>query len=115
MRHYVTPETLELLYYSLFYLFLSYGIAIWGLTHPSVLVRLFKVQKRVIRAISVQVRYTRTTPLFYEHKILELHDIHSLKLLFLCMNVQITQLHQFLTVILISYKLSIATTPDKRL
>ena len=31
------------------------------------------------------------------------------------MNVQITQLHQFLTVILTSYKLSIATTPDKRL
>ena len=33
------------------------------------------------------------------------------------MNVQITQLHQFLTVILTSYKLSIrvATTPDKHL
>ena len=108
MRHYVTPETLKLLYYSLFYSFLSYGIAIWGLTHPSVLDRLFKVQKRVI----CKDRFTRTTPLFYEHKILKLHDIHSLKLLsfvYECSNNSITSV---LTVILTSDKLSVATTPD---
>ena len=93
IRHYVTPETLKLLYYSLFYSFLSYGITIWGLTHPSVLDRLFKVQKRVIRAISFKDKFTHTTPLFYEHKILKLHDIHSLKLLcfvYECSNNSIT-------------------------
>ena len=43
--------------------------------------RLFKVQKRVIRAISFKDRYTHTVPLLYELNILKLHDIHSLKLL----------------------------------
>ena len=93
MRHYVAPETLKLLYYSLFYSFLSYGIVIWGLAHPSILDRLFKVQKRVIRAISFKDRYTHTTPLFYELKILKLHDIHSFKLLcfvYECTNNSIT-------------------------
>ena len=113
MRHYVTPETLELLYYSLFYSFLSCGIAVWGLTHPSVLDSLFKVQKRVIRAISFKHRFTRTTPLFCKHKILKLHDIHSLKSLcfvYECSNNSITPVFDS---ILTSYKLSIATTPDK--
>ena len=36
IRHYVTPETLKLLYYS-FYSFISYGISAWGLTHPTAL------------------------------------------------------------------------------
>ena len=81
MRHYETPETLKLLYYSLLYSFLSYGIVIWGLTHPSIMDHLFKVQKRVIPVISFKDRYTHTTPLLYELKILKLHDINSLKLL----------------------------------
>ena len=81
MRHCVTPEALKLLYYSLFNSFLFYGIVIGGLTHSSMLDCLFKVQIRVIRAISFKDRYTHTTPLFYELKILKLHDIYSLKLL----------------------------------
>ena len=93
MRHYVTLETLQLLYYSLFYSFLSYGIVIWGLSHYSILDRLFKVQKRVIRAISFKDKYIHTAPLFYELKILKLHYIHSLKLLcfvYECTNNSIT-------------------------
>ena len=30
IRHHVTPETLKLLYYSLFFSFTSYGISVWG-------------------------------------------------------------------------------------
>ena len=65
MQQYAAPETLKLPYYSLFYSFLSYGIVIWGLTHPSILDRLFKVNKRVISAlIAFKDRYAHTTPLF---------------------------------------------------
>ena len=52
-----------------------------------------KYKREFIRAISFKDRYTRTTPLFYEHKILKLHDIHSLKLLcfvYECSNNSIT-------------------------
>ena len=34
IRHFVTLDTLKLLYYSLFCSFTSYGIFVWGLTHP---------------------------------------------------------------------------------
>ena len=37
IRHYVSHETLKLLYYSLLYSFISYTVVVWGLIHPTVL------------------------------------------------------------------------------
>ena len=82
IRHYVSHETLKLLYYSLFYSFISYGISVWGLTHPTVLDPLGKIQKKVVRAITFNSKYAHTTLLFYNLRLLKIHDIHSLK--FLC-------------------------------
>ena len=57
-------------------------MVVWGLTHLTILDRLFKVQKRVIHAISFKNRYTRTTRTTQnELKMLNIHDIHSLKVL----------------------------------
>ena len=81
IRHYVSHETLRLLYYSLFYSFISYGISVWSLTHPTVLDPLCKIQKKVARAITFNNRYTHTTPLLYNLRLLKIHEIHSLKLL----------------------------------
>ena len=81
LRHYVNPETLKLLYFSLFNSFISDGSSIWGLTHPSILDPLFKLQKKVIRAITFQDRFAHTTPLFSQLGLLKLFDIHSLQLL----------------------------------
>ena len=39
MGHCVSLESLKLLYFSLFYSFVSYGITVWGLTHPTILDR----------------------------------------------------------------------------
>ena len=81
LRHYVNPETLKLLYFSLFHSFISYGSSIWGLTHPSILDPLFKLQKKVIWAITFQDRFAHTTPLFSQLGLLKLFDIHLLQLL----------------------------------
>ena len=81
IRHHVSHETLRLLYYPLFYSFISYGISVWGLTHPTVLDPLCKIQKKVVRAITFNNKYTHTTPLFYNLRLLKIHEIHSLKLL----------------------------------
>ena len=81
IRHYVSSDTLKLLYYSLFYSFISYGIVVWGLTHPTILDCLFRLQKRVVRAISFKDIYAHSTPLFYKLKLLKLFDIHTLNLL----------------------------------
>ena len=94
IRHYVSSDTLKLLYYSLFYPFISYGIVVWGLTHPTILDCLFRLQKRVVRAISFKDIYAHSTPLFYKLKLLELFDIHTLNLLSLvheCQNNQSVQ------------------------
>ena len=81
IRHYVSSDTLKLLYYSLFYSFLSHGIPTWGLTHPTTLDPLFRVQKKVIRAITFSGKFDSSAPLFYSLKILKLPDVHKLKLL----------------------------------
>ena len=64
IRHFVWVKTLRLLYYSLFHSFLSYGVTVWGLTHPSITDPLYKLQKKVIRAICLKDKYDHTTALF---------------------------------------------------
>ena len=91
IRHYVSYETLKLLYYSLFYSFISYAIVVWGLTHPTVLDCLYKIQKKVVRAISFKDRYAHSTPLFHKLKILKIHDVHCLKLLCLVYECKINE------------------------
>ena len=81
IRHFVKAETLKLLYYSLFHSFLSYGVTVRGLTHPSITYSLYKLQKKVIRAICFEDKYDHTTSLFHKLITLKLYDMHSLKLL----------------------------------
>ena len=67
----------------LFYSFISYGISVWGLIHPTVFDPLYKLQKKVVRAITFNNKYTHTTPLFYINlRLLKMNEIHLLK--FLC-------------------------------
>ena len=78
IRHFVTPHTLKLLCYSWFCSFTSYGISVWGFTHPTTLVPLFRVQKKIIRAISFSDKYASSSPLFQKLEILKLNDLHTL-------------------------------------
>ena len=72
---------MKLLYYSLFHSFISYGIAVWSLTHPTILDPLCKIQKKVVRAITLSDKYSHSSPLFRNLELLKLRDIHSLNLL----------------------------------
>ena len=66
----------------------------WGLTYPTILDCLLRLQKRIVRAISFKDKYAHSTPLFYKLKLLELFDIHTLNLLSLvyeCQNNQSIQ------------------------
>ena len=73
----ITLFTFILLLYSVHILCIS----VWGLTHPTVLDPLYKMQKKVVRTITFNNKYSRTTPLFYNLRLLKIHEIHSLKLL----------------------------------
>ena len=66
IQHYVTPETPKLLFCSLFFSFIPYGIPVWGLTHQTTLDPLYKLQKKVVRAITFSNRDTHSTPIFHQ-------------------------------------------------
>ena len=86
VRHFlpinILVNILVSLYNSLFSPFLQYGILVWGLTYETHINPVFLLQKRVIRAIAFEHFTSLTTPLFSDLKILKLHDLFQLKLLF---------------------------------
>ena len=52
LRYYVNVDILIMLYYSLIYPYLTYGIQVWGLTYPSYLKPVTTLQKRVVRIMT---------------------------------------------------------------
>ena len=64
VRHFVDNHILVMLYYSLIYPFLTYGVHVWGLTFPSFLTQLSIVQKKAIRIISFSEPKSHSEPLF---------------------------------------------------
>ena len=46
IRHFVPLDTLKLLYCSLFYGFVSYGIAVWGLTYKILINTVFLFRRK---------------------------------------------------------------------
>ena len=64
VRHFVDNHVLAMLYYSLIYPFLTYGVHVWGLTFPSFPTQLFTIQKKAIRIISFNEPKPYSEPLF---------------------------------------------------
>ena len=81
VRPFLPLNVLICLYNSLFSSFLQYGILVWGLTHETHINPVFLLQKRVVRAISFEHFTSSSTPIFFNLKILKLHDLFKLKLL----------------------------------
>ena len=83
IRHSVTLHTFKLLHCSLFCSFTSYRISVWGLTHPTTLMPLYRVQKNIITAISFSDhdKYATSSPLFQTFEILKLNELHTFNLL----------------------------------
>ena len=81
VRLFLPLNILICLYNSLFSSFLQCGILVWGSTHETHINPVFLLQKRVIRAISFEHFASSSTPIFFNLKILKLHDLFKLKLL----------------------------------
>ena len=65
---------LKVLYFSLFYSFVSYGIAVWALTYKSLLDPLIVSQKKIIRIMNFKEPNSHTEPLFAQLQFLKVHD-----------------------------------------
>ena len=75
IRHYAPRDTLTILYHAVFAPFLSYGVSVWGLTHPSFLDPVSILQKTVLRIIVFSEKTASSAPIFDSLQILKLHDI----------------------------------------
>lgn len=80
ISHFVPKNVLITLYHSLIYSHLSYCNIVWGNTHPTYLNRLFILQKKAIRIITLSDYRAHTSHLFKDLKILTLSDIHRFQL-----------------------------------
>ena len=78
IRHYVNRNILLLLYYSLIYPFLTYGLSIWGNTYSSTLRPLIILQKKATRIITFSEPGDHSEPLFKKLNILKLTDLVTL-------------------------------------
>ena len=70
-----------MLYYSVIYPFLTYGVHICGLTFPTYLTQLFIIQKKAIRIISFSEPKSHSEPLFKSLNLLKLNDVIELQVL----------------------------------
>ena len=80
IRHYTPLETLKLLYFGIFYPFLSYGVQVWGLTYPTLLNAVFILQKKAIKAMTFCDIIKPSLPLFNKLQPLRLTNISNLHL-----------------------------------
>ena len=80
LKHFVTPKILTNVYYAIVYPFLLYGIIIWGSACKTFLSPIHLLQKKIVRLITSEGPYTHSPPLFQQVKLLNIFDIHRLKL-----------------------------------
>ena len=71
---------LKMLYYALIHPFILYGITAWGLTFPSYLDKILKL-KKYRRAVTFSDHMAHSNPMFIQHNILKVDDLHKFQLL----------------------------------
>ena len=76
-----TVGILIMLYYSLIYPFLTYGIQVWGLTYPTYLKPVTTLQKRVVRLMTFSDPRSHSEPLLKSLRLLKFSDIIHLEIL----------------------------------
>ena len=78
LRYNVNVDILTMLYYSLIYPFLIYGVQVWGLTYPTYLKPVTTLQKRVVRIMTFSEPMSHSEPLLKSLNLLKFNDIiHS--------------------------------------
>lgn len=87
LRHYMPQRMLKLIYHSLIYPYLQYGITVWGNACNNVIDPIYVSQKRAVRTITnndfstQDYRKPATHPLFNSLNFLHIFDIFNIELL----------------------------------
>ena len=80
LRHLVPSKILTLLYYSLVYSRLQYGITVWGTASATDLHEVKVTQNNIIRTITFSRKFASVTDLYKKLNLLKLDDIYKLQL-----------------------------------
>ena len=77
-KHVLHRKHLTILYYSLVYSYLTYGIILWGSAHDTYMSKLKITQKKIVRAITGAPYNAHSEPVFKLLNILKLTDLYKL-------------------------------------
>ena len=94
VREFVKTRVLKLIYHAIFDCHLNYVNGVWGQNKNS-LNRLFLLQKKGLRIISLESGNVHSNSLFYRHEIVKLHDKIIIENIFFLVNLLILIFHQF--------------------
>ena len=75
-RHFVTRSLLKSIYYALIYPYILYGNVVWATAYQSHLVKIYKLQKKLVRIITFKEYNHSSKPLFDNLKILNVYQIN---------------------------------------
>ena len=76
VNHFLPVASLKLIYYTLVYPYLMYGIILWGSTYKVHTTKLFIMQKQIVHAILQTSFHEHSHPLFTHLNLIKLQDIY---------------------------------------
>ena len=79
IRHLVPFEVIKILYYSLFYSFISYEIVVWGFTHKAYVQKIFLLLKKNVRVMTFASKTDHSNSIFANLEFLKIDSIRQLQ------------------------------------
>ena len=77
VRHYLSLKTLQTIYYTMVYPYLTYYDIIWTSTYPTRPKPLFRVQKKIVRIMTFAKYNKESRPLFLQLKLLNIYQLNT--------------------------------------
>ena len=77
LHHYMSKNTLKLIYYALVYPYLIYGNLLWGNTYKKRIQKLINIPKKIVRLITFSSHLDHTENIFQHLNILNLNKLND--------------------------------------
>ena len=76
----LTLDALKTIYHSLLFPHFNYGIIFWSAVSKTEFLKMFRLQKKVLRLITKSPKYSHTDPIFKSTRLLKLEDVVHLEM-----------------------------------
>ena len=80
LKNYVPTHALFKLYYTLVHSHLLYGLIVWGNIYPTYISKLIALQNKALRIVTKSGWYQNLLPLYQKFNLLNLQNLHTLRL-----------------------------------